>query len=282
MDYSGYPRTNNYFTGSEKKFGVRVDDSVWILKFQYKDDLGCRFNHISEHIGSSIFNMLGVEAQHTELGTYKGQEVVACRNFIPEGTVFVPFNDVGESTLETDKERFQYSYQDICAMLAANRKITDIDSVTERFWDIYIIDALLGNFDRHGGNWGFLKSDDRYRTAPVFDNDSCLFPQMTDENAMEKIISSKELTEERVFRFPTSQIKLDGRKSSYHDVISSLRFPECNNALVRIYPRVDMNRIRELVNGIESITEIHKEFYIHMISSRLDLMLREPYERLMA
>ena len=26
----------------------------------------------------------------------------------------------------------------------------------EYFWDVFAIDALLGNFDRHNGNWGFL------------------------------------------------------------------------------------------------------------------------------
>ena len=281
MDFSDYPKINSFYSGSEKKIGIRIDNVEWILKFQYKDELGFRFNHISEHLGSTIFNMIGIEAQQTELGTYKGEEVVACKNFIPAGFKFVPFNDVGESTLETDKDRFQYSYEDIETMLAINRKITDLDTTTERFWDIYIVDALLGNFDRHGGNWGFLKNEDGYYNAPVFDNGSCLFPQMTDEDTMRKIIDSKELTEERVFKFPTSQIKLDGRKSSYHDVISSLRFPECNDALIRICPRIDLDNIHELIDRIESISEIHKEFYMHMISCRYNMILLESFERLM-
>ena len=25
-----------------------------------------------------------------------------------------------------------------------------------KFWDMFIIDALIGNHDRHNGNWGFL------------------------------------------------------------------------------------------------------------------------------
>ena len=27
---------------------------------------------------------------------------------------------------------------------------------------MYIIDALIGNFDRHGNNWGFIKSNNKY------------------------------------------------------------------------------------------------------------------------
>ncbi len=28
--------------------------------------------------------------------------------------------------------------------------------LTEWFWDMFIVDALIGNWDRHNGNWGFL------------------------------------------------------------------------------------------------------------------------------
>ena len=32
----------------------------------------------------------------------------------------------------------------------------DREVITERFWDMFIVDALIGNWDRHNGNWGFL------------------------------------------------------------------------------------------------------------------------------
>ncbi len=280
MDYSDYPLSNRYYSGSERKIGVVIKEEEWILKFQYKDELKYRFNHVSEHIGSRVFDSIGISAQMTELGTYKGEEVVACKNFIPEGCMFVPFNDVGESTLERDKDAFQYSYEDVMAMLSTNRKLTDQDSTIDFFWDMYIVDALLGNFDRHGSNWGFIKSNDEYTIAPVFDNGSCLYPQMIDEKMMQKIIDSPELTEDRVYRFPTSQIHVGSKKSSYHDVISSKRFDECNNALLRVFPRIKMRKIFGIVDGVESISDIHKEFYKHMLSSRYELILKDTYRSL--
>ena len=36
------------------------------------------------------------------------------------------------------------------------------------FWDIYVVDALIGNFDRHGGNWGFLKKNYKKRRVSIF------------------------------------------------------------------------------------------------------------------
>ena len=282
MDYSDCPRTESYFAGSEKKMGVLIDGKEWILKFQYKDDLRIRFNHISEYLGSHIFGLLGFDVQETRLGTYRGEQVVACRNFIPEGYRFVPFNDVGESTLETDRERFQYSYDDIMALLHMNRKLTWVEQTVEEFWNIYIVDALLGNFDRHGSNWGFLKneSNNTYRIAPVFDNGSCLYPQMADENMMRIIMDSDEQTRDRVFRFPTSQIKIGGDKSSYYQVISSMAYPECNDALMRIYSKIDLNEIDSVIDHTPFITRTHKAFYKHMIQARYDLILKATYARL--
>ena len=47
-------------------------------------------------------------------------------------------------------------------MLKENIKITSLDQTIEKFGICYIIDALIGNFDRHGANWGFMKSDNTY------------------------------------------------------------------------------------------------------------------------
>ena len=283
MDYSDYPRTDSYFSGSEKKIGILMDGAEWILKFQYHDGLKIRFNHVSEYIGSQIFSRLGFDTQVTQMGTYRGEQVVACKNFIPEGHRFVPFNDVGESTLETDKERFQYSYDDIMVLLHMNRKLTCVEQTVEEFWNIYIVDAFLGNFDRHGSNWGFLKdeSNSTYRIAPVFDNGSCLYPQMTDEDMMRTIMASDEQTRDRVFRFPTSQIKIGGDKSSYYQVISSMAYPECNDALMRIFPKIDLNETDSVIDRTPFITETHKAFYKHMLRARYDLILKDTYRRLL-
>lgn len=115
------------------------------------------YNHVSEYLGSHIFELFGIPVQDTELGVYKGENIVLLRNFCEAGEVLVHFNDVGESSLEEDKELFQYSYDDIQKMLEENRKLTDVQETVQRFWDIFIVDALNGNFDRHGGNWGFIK-----------------------------------------------------------------------------------------------------------------------------
>ena len=53
------------------------------------------------------------------------------------------------------------------------------------------MDVVLGNFDRHGANWGFIKEDNKYTIAPIFDNGSCLFPNLVDEEEMREIMNQK-------------------------------------------------------------------------------------------
>ena len=280
MDFSGYERSNRYYGGSERKLGILIGESEYMLKFQKHTAFGIRYNHISEFLGSRIFALLGFHVQEVYLGTYNGEPVVACKNFIETNEQFVPFNDVGESTLDQDKEVFQYTYEDIMQMLQDNTKLTDVQETVSLFWDMFIVDALLGNFDRHGSNWGFIKKDNKYRIAPVFDNGSCLFPTMADEDMMQKIINSPEETEKRVYEFPTSQIKLHGKKSSYYEVIHSLAFPECNAALIRIAERINMEKIMELVEQIDVISRNHRDFYKHMIRERYDKIIKVSYEKL--
>ena len=175
MDFSKYERSNRYYGGSERKIGILIGESEYMLKFQKITPFGVRYNHISEFLGSRIFGLFDFPVQEVYLGTYEGEPVVACKNFIEQGEQFVPFNDVGESTLDRDKEVYQYSYEDIMQMLSDNTKLTDVQETISLFWDMFIVDALLGNFDRHGSNWGFIKKNNKYRLAPIFDNGLSLF-----------------------------------------------------------------------------------------------------------
>lgn len=285
IDFSTYERGNINYGGSERKESILVPNgdgsfSDYMLKFRKQTPFGARNNHVSEYLGSHIFELLGIKAQKTFLGTFEGEEVVACKSFVGANEQFVPFNDVGESTLDQDKDRYQYEYSDIMQMLRDNSKLTDVSETISMFWEMFIVDALIGNFDRHGLNWGFVKRNGAYALAPVFDNGSCLFPALTDESEMRSIIASEEETMKRVFRFPTSQIKLHGQKSSYFDIISSLEFDECNRALSDVMGRVNMEAIHRLIASVSNISAGQKAFYCHILEARFHHILECSYRKL--
>jgi hypothetical protein len=280
MEYNIYPRNNKLYSGAERKIGITANNEDYIIKFRKKTRFGIKNNHISEYLGCRIIESFGLEVQKTYLGTYNGEEIVAIRDFVKEHQQFVTFNDVGESSIDQDRTRFTYSYGDITEILYLNNKLEDPNETVRKFWDLYILDALLGNFDRHGGNWGFIKENNSYSLAPIFDNGSCLFPNLTDETEMLRIINDPKETQMRVFTFPTSQILLNNEKSSYYEVISSLAYPECNEALKRIYPRLDYNKIMSIIENAKFISDIQKTFYQHIITNRFQLIIKDSYERL--
>ena len=280
MDYSRYASSGKYYTGAERKKGILIDGEAYIVKCAKMSPEGMTYSHVSEYIGSHLFAHLGIETQQTMLGTCDNQQVVVMKDFIEKNEMFVPFNDVGDSSLEREKEKYQYSYEDIISMLKENTKLTNVKDTCERFWDMYIVDAWIGNFDRHGANWGFIKKDNAYRIAPVYDNGSSLFPKLNTDEKIQEILNSEDEMNKRIFTFPTSQILLNGKKSSYYDVISSLKFEECNNALVRICNKIDMNLVIEFISNMNEISMVRKEFYITMLRRRYEKILLEPFMRL--
>lgn len=280
IDFSEYELNGKYYGGSERKEGITIDGEDYMIKYQKHTAFGKRNNHISEFIGSHVFEICGLEAHKTYLGYRDSEQVVACKDFNVSGKQFVPFNDVGESTLDQDKEMYQYDYEDIMQMLYDNSKLTNVQNTISMFWRIYIIDALLGNFDRHGANWGFIKENNRYTLAPVFDNGSCLFPNLVDEVEMKEIIESEAETDKRIYRFPTSQVKLNRKKSSYFEVINSLQFDECNEALRYVMAQLDMSKVESLIDETPFITDVQRAFYKHMLIARYHKILVVSYENL--
>ena len=279
-DYSKYEKTPVMFSGAEKKFEIIIDGHRYIVKFQKNSEVGLTYNYVSEYLGSHIFQSIGILVQETFLGTYDGKNVVVMKNFLEPEDALVAFNGVGECSLERDKELYQYTYEDITAMLMENMKSTNVAETIERFWDMFIVDALIGNFDRHGGNWGFIKRDNKYRIAPVYDNGSSLYPKLNTDEKIAEVLASQEEIDKRIYQFPTSHIKVKNKKSSYSEVISSLQFEACNDALKRIVPRIDLERINRIIDEIEGISELRKQFYKTMLQQRYEKILMYSYRML--
>lgn len=49
------------------------------------------------------------------------------------------------------------------------------------YWERFVGDALVGNFDRHKGNFGYLiGADDAITASPVYDNGGTLYPNLSE------------------------------------------------------------------------------------------------------
>ena len=152
--------------------------------------------------------------------------------------------------------------------------MTDCLKCMLRNWDIFVLDTLLGNFDRHNGNWGFLYDEETERgeIAPVYDCGSCLLPQ-ADDRIMRSVLEQDEMLLARVYQFPTSAIKWGGRKINYYDFLMSTDRRDCYAALHRIVPRINLENINTLIEETPYISDLQKQFYKYYIKSRYELIL---------
>ncbi|MBE6148325.1 MAG: hypothetical protein E7167_02285 [Firmicutes bacterium] len=56
-------------------------------------------------------------------------------------------------------------------------------NIEEYFWDMFIIDAFIGNTDRNTGNWGLFYNEklDKILSVPfIFDCENSFYPNMND------------------------------------------------------------------------------------------------------
>lgn len=65
-DFSKHPINKNvFFSGAERKEEVIVDGFRYIMKYQKNSEIGLVYNHVSEYIGSHVFEILGLSVQET-------------------------------------------------------------------------------------------------------------------------------------------------------------------------------------------------------------------------
>lgn len=289
IDFSNAPVLKKGYAGANgSKLAVLYHDDVWMLKFPSMAKLNPELSYtnscISEYLGSHIFNLLGIEAQETLLGTYSyhGKEklVVACKDFTAGGETLQDFASIKNRVIDSERNGYGTDLVDVLQTIN-EQNIIDPDALKTHFWDMFIVDSLIGNWDRHNGNWGFLYNikTDAIRLAPVYDCGSSLFPQ-ADLSVMEQVLSSKAETDARVYNRPLSALQLHGKRINYFDFISALQNEDCNRSLERIAARIDMREISHLIDQTEGLNETQAAFYKHMISARKEEILDYSLARL--
>ena len=289
IDFTNLPVRNKTYAGANgSKISVLYDGELYMLKFPAVPGINKNMSYangcISEYLGCHIFESIGIPVQKTLLGTYtkNGKEkiVVACKDFTAGGLVLQDFASLKNTIIDSAHNGYGTELSDIVRTLEEQTAI-DPQVLSDWFWDMFIVDALIGNWDRHNGNWGFLynSTTDEISLAPVYDCGSCLYPQ-ADEEIMRRTLEDPTELEMRVFERPLSGIKVDGQKIQYFKFISSLQNKECNKALKRIVPKIDMKKIFAIIDDTPFISELQKDFYRTMLHERKERILDFSLQKL--
>lgn len=281
---------NAYAGANGKKIGIEYNGEQYMLKFPpsgqaKRTELSYTNSCLSEHIASSIFNMVGINAQKTILGTYdvsgKTKVVCACKDFTADGSRLYDFCSIKNTVIDSGHNGTGTELEDILETIEKQQFVDPVE-LLEHFWDVFVIDAFLGNFDRHNGNWGFLYNPvtQTASIAPVYDCGSCLLPQ-ADDNVMRNVLANENELHARVFTFPSSAIKHNGSKINYYNFLNAAENEDCNAAVLRLVPQIDMDAIHSFIDEVPFLTDLQRTFYKTYLDARYDLILMPVYDELM-
>lgn len=185
------------------------------------------------------------------------------------------FASVKNQIIDSKSNGYGTDIEDVLETIE-KQNLMDPVELSNFFWDMFVIDALIGNWDRHNGNWGFLYNQDTddVMIAPIFDCGSCLFPQMDDDMA-KKVLKDKVQINARVFDFPTSAILEKGKRINYYKFIKSHTYEECDKAIKRLKDKMDINKIKEMIDSIDVLKDNQKIFLKLIIEKRFDALFDE-------
>ncbi len=289
VNFTNLPIKNKTYNGANgSKISVIYNGETYMLKFPALAPKNKNISYangcISEYIGCHIFESIGIPTQKTILGTYainnKEKLVVACKDFTSPGVVLQDFASLKNTIIDTEHNGYGTELSDIMQAIEEQNAI-DPYVLKECFWNTFIVDALIGNWDRHNGNWGFLynTNTDKIEIAPIYDCGSCLFPQ-ADETIMQTVLKNENELKFRIYQIPLSCVKINNIKINYFDFINSLEYDDCNNALKRIHPKINLEKINQIIDETPYISILQKDFYKAILKGRKENILDKSLVKL--
>jgi hypothetical protein len=188
--------------GSKTKFWFQRDDRRWLFK-KNRDNTG---EDWSEKIASEIAHALGIESATVELASSGDQRGCISKSFIDvaAGESLVHGNEIlGQHCNSYDKTKFRQSDHTLENIYAALRQLFKSEQLLRRnfqkFASYMVLDALIGNTDRHHENWGIQEcasQNGQPRSiviAPSFDHASSLGRELLDEKR-EQLLEEEKLS----------------------------------------------------------------------------------------
>lgn len=276
IDFTNYNEELNNYKGSEKKKTLVCDGKKYLVKFpdpvrEKNKNISYINNAFSEYVGSNIFKIVGFKTQNTVLGKYmyNGKEkiVCACEDFTDNENELYEFESLALSA-NPDK-KIETELDDIICVVEES-SVIDTITTKQMFWDMFIVDSIIGNTDRHNGNWGFILNSNTKEIsfAPIYDCGSCLNP-MLEDSEMEK------LTEVEIKNIAIncySCLKENGKKINYMTYIKSMKNNECNEAIKRVFNNINIDKIDDFIDEISCMSNTRKSFYKAVIKMRYDIV----------
>lgn len=168
---------NNTTDGMLKKAWIIENNTRYLLKGGYKNEILQPFNEV---LASEICKRLGFNHVPYTIDTYKDIVVSKCPCFITKDTELITAYQIKNNMKRYDTEE---DYEEYVKKLEENR----IKNAREKIENMYILDFLIMNEDRHLNNFGIIRDVNTLKwldVAPIFDNGMSLNINYYDEDEL--------------------------------------------------------------------------------------------------
>lgn len=185
--------------GSKNKFWFQDQT------FLYKEATPNTGEDWAEKIASELCTFLRLPHAEYDLATYNGKHGIISRSFVPEGGILIPGNEVLAPLVpdypKDSRKVSQHTIDIVFSVLKESSVQLPIDwiapdgirTAVDVFVGYLLLDAWIGNGDRHHENWALIKykgaSTKKQMTylAPTYDHGSCLGRELLDEKRHKRL-----------------------------------------------------------------------------------------------
>ena len=288
---------------SGSKEGIILNNERWFLKYpkstKNMEVVGISYttSPISEYLGSNIYKLLGLDVHETKLGIRDNKLVVACKDFLNTNEVIVDYNSLKNNydfKIEKQLEELSYSSRhetdldEVEIVLENNEYLKKCLDLKTRFWDMFIVDAFIANNDRNENNWGLVLNRDSMdlRVSKVFDNGASFYSKTSDEK-IKQLLENEFKLKQVIYDSSISVFSKNDKKINPLKFIENMNNKDCNEAMLRIYPKIDLNKIKELFdsipeiyNGIQVLSKSQKDLYYKSLEYKYINVFTPVYKKL--
>ena len=153
----------------------------------------------SEKVACELAELLGIPHAEYDLALWKGRRGVVSNSFLPSGGRLIHGNELlAKIVPQYPATKFfqvrQHSLRVVTTLVHASKPpigfalLPDIQTAVDVFIGYLMLDAWIGNQDRHHENWGLvLSKDGSVHLAPSYDHASCLGRIETDIEKYERL-----------------------------------------------------------------------------------------------
>ena len=300
------PSGITYGGHSGSKKGIILNNERWFLKYpkstKSMDVKGLSYttSPISEYLGSHIYSLLGFDVHDTILGITNKKVVVACKDFLNKNETILDYNslkndydekvekEIEELSSSSNKEHSGTDIDEIIIVMNNNSYFAKMPELKSRFWDMFVVDALISNNDRNDNNWGLILDHNtmNLRVSPVYDNGASFYSKSSDER-IESILKNKFKMKQVIYDSAVSSFIKDGKIINPLKFIEKMAKEDLNEAIIRVVPKIDLKKIKELFSSIPSsyenlpiLTEAQKKLYYESLVYKYENVLKKVYDKL--